>query len=450
MRLLTAILLCILVWPGTLIAGTGVQVIKPVNVISMTDGQVTPNRAVVIKDGRILQIAAAEDLTTPEDATLIDGNHGWLIPGLAEMHAHIPSERAGEQQARDVLGLFLANGVTTARGMLGESWHLQLRTLLANRDWTGPRLVTSGPSFNGNTVSSPQQAASRAREQAAAGYDFLKLHPGLTADEFTALAEAAKSVPIPFAGHVSVDVGLDAALRQGQASIDHLDGYAQQMVPDSSPLYGTAPGFFGLNLADGLDPSRAHELAWSTTWAGVWNVPTQSLMEHIAGDTPLATLMARPAMQYVSENLAQRWRQSVENRREAVPPALRQKFLLARRALIAALQDANAGLLLGSDAPQIMNVPGFSVHEELVFLVDAGLTPLQALQTGTLNVARFFGDTDRGELKPGYVADLVLLAANPLEDITASTQILGVMRGGDWYNRVALDRLLAEIRKNGI
>jgi len=233
-------------------------VLAPVNIISMTTGEVAENQAMVVTDGAISNITAAGE-AQDAGATLIDGNSGWVIPGLAEMHAHIPSKSRGEQYARDLLALFLANGVTTVRGMLGEPWHLELRELLADQDWKGPRLITSGPSFNGNSVTSPEQAARRARDQAAAGYDFLKLHPGLEPAEFEAIAVAAREAGIPIAGHVSFAVGLEAALRARQATIDHLDGYAQEMVPDDSELAGEAPEWFGLNLARDMDPLRAEE-----------------------------------------------------------------------------------------------------------------------------------------------------------------------------------------------
>jgi len=144
------------------------------------------------------------------------------------------------------------------------------------------------------------------------------------------------------------------------------------------------------------------------------------------------------------------WRRSVEEIRGGSTAEDRRRFLDARRVLIRELQRAGAGLLLGSDAPQIMNVPGFSVHTELGYLVNAGLTPLEALQTGTINVARYFGFEDQGLVVPGQVADLVLLARNPLENIAWSTTIKGVARAGRWLDRDALDRLLANIEKRGL
>ncbi len=425
-------------------------VLAPVNVISMATGEVAEDQFLMTEDGVITRLGPWTDATQPENTTIIDGQGGWIIPGLAEMHAHIPSKNRGEQHVRDILILFLANGVTTVRGMLGEPWHLELRGLLEKQSWPGPHLITSGPSFNGNSVSSPAQAARRVREQTAAGYDFLKLHPGLERDEFAAIAATAREVGIPFAGHVSFAVGLDAALRERQATIDHLDGYAQAMVPAGSKMAGVAPSWFGLNLALAMDVHMAAKLARSTALAGVWSVPTLSLFVTTAGSITLDELMARPGMKYLSPALRSSWKRSVENIREQSGREQRSAFLSARRALIWELQHAGAKLLLGSDAPQIMNVPGFSVHQELAYMVAAGLTPLQALQSSTLNVARFFGHRDRGEVAAGFAADFVLLENNPLNDIGATGGILGVMRAGNWYGRERLDQMLKDVEERGI
>jgi imidazolonepropionase-like amidohydrolase len=418
-----------------------------VNVISVTTGEILPDQSVYVSDGWIVAIGQLEN----ENAfQVIDGNSGYLIPGLAEMHAHVPSAGRGEQYARDIMTLFLANGITTIRGMLGESWHLELRHLLDQQHWPGPHLVTSGPSFNGNSVSSPAQAANRVREQKSAGYDFLKLHPGLEADEFAAIAETASELAIPIAGHVSVAVGLGAALKANQATIDHLDGYAQELVPPGSDLYGVAPTFFGINLASALDPVMTGELARRTAEAGVWNVPTQSLFENIYGGESIEALLDRPGMTYLGAGLKNSWVKSVEQARNGVTTAQQESFILTRRRLAYELQQAGAGLLLGSDAPQIMNVPGFSTHEELRLLVLAGLTPLQAIQTGTINPARFFGYSDRGKIAAGQMADLVLLQNNPLENILATRNIQGVMRGGQWYSKEQLEKMLADVAKRGL
>lgn len=418
-----------------------------VHVIDVVTGTVTAGQDVRIEDGRIVAIRPAGSLEDPP-ARVIDGGGGFLLPGLAEMHAHVPSASQGDQYLRDVLALFLANGVTTIRGMLGEPAHLELRARLAAGEIDGPRLITSGPSFNGNTVSSPEQGAARVRAQAAAGYDFLKIHPGLSREEYLAIAAAARQADLPVAGHVSFETGLDTALAQRQDSIDHLDAYAEAMVPADHPLHGVRPQFFGLNLADGMDPALAPELARATAEANVWHVPTESLFENIVGPQSLEALLARPGMDLVGAPLRASWSEAVTRFRGQMTPAQRERFLAARRALILELQRAGAGLLLGSDAPQIMNVPGYSLHQELALYVEAGLTPLQALQTGTVAVARYFGEEDRrGQVAEGMVADLLLLEANPVEDIRNTDRILGVARAGRWYDRAALDRLLDGVRE---
>ncbi|MEJ2534353.1 MAG: amidohydrolase family protein, partial [Gammaproteobacteria bacterium] len=199
-----------------------------------------------------------------------------------------------------------------------------------------------------------------------------------------------------------------------------------------------------------MDPAGIDGLARQTAEAGVWNVPTQSLFESTLGPASLEELRQRPGMDLLSAETLERWERSVQELRERITEEDRRHFLTIRRALIAALQDAGAGLLLGSDAPQIMNVPGYSVHQELQHLVASGLTPLEALQTGTVNVARFFGEDDRGRIAPGHVADFVLLGANPLQDIGNTTAILGVAREGRWLDRPALDRLIEGVRSRGL
>lgn len=446
---LTGLLCLLLLLPATALAET--WQLEDVNVIDVETGAVLTGQDLRITAGRIESMGPSGSLDERRrrsDPPLdrVDGQGGWLIPALAEMHAHIPPASQGERATQDVLTLFLARGVTTLRGMLGEPSHLELRDRLASGTITGPRLITSGPSFNGSTVSSPEQAAERVRAQAAAGYDFIKIHPGLSRAEFIATAETAKTLGLPIAGHVSFATGLQTALDYGQDSIDHLDAYAEAMVPEDHALHGEAPQFFGLNLADGMDSGCADALAKATAAAKVWQVPTQSLFETTTGSLTLDELQARPGMDMLGETLLGNWRGAVENIRASATPAQREKFLAARRALLLAMQREGVGLLLGSDAPQIMNVPGYATHQELEYYVAAGLSPLQALQTGTVNVARYLGEPDRGTIAAGKMADFILLEASPLDDITNTTRILGVSHDGRWHDRATLERMLDGVR----
>lgn len=414
-----------------------VTVFENVRLIDPASGTVSEPRSLSVRDGLIVDDPAADSV----DRRIDTG--GYLIPGLAEMHAHVPPT-ANSQQLNDVLTLFLAHGVTTIRGMLGEPGHLELRQQLASGEVIGPRLMTAGPSFNGNSVSSTAQAANMVRAQAEAGYDLLKLHPGLWPEVFDHIAETARSVGIDYSGHISVAVGLDRVLESGQGTIDHLDAYAQALVPESHALYGTDPGFFGINLVDGLDESMIAVLARRTAETGIANVPTQTLLENIyIGDVDM--LMDRPSMRYVDKGTKTRWLEAIDQLRSGHSSEQRERFIDLRRQLISALNEAGARLLLGADAPQIMNVPGDAVHHELALYVQAGLSPAEALATGTINVAGYLEQSAYGCLRTGCVADLVLLEDNPLNEINHTRSILGVMRAGRWFDRAELDAMLDEI-----
>jgi len=414
-----------------------------VNVVPMGTDEILHERTVVVTDGVIAVIGKVDEVPLPDDAEVVDGTDRYLMPGLAEMHGHVPP--AASENLERILSLFIANGVTTVRGMLGEPGHLELRDAIRRREVRGPRLITSGPSFNGQSVDGPKHASEMVRRQQAAGYDFLKIHPGLSRDEFDAIAATADEAGIPFAGHVPEDVGVEAALDAGIASIDHLDGYMQLLLPADVDPSGGFGGFFGLLIAGAALEERIPAVARATADAGVWNVPTESLFEHVTSPVPPEELADWPEMKYMPAETVRQWEQ---RKAEIIgdpnyDPEVAARAAELRRKLIVALSDAGAGLLLGSDSPQIFNVPGFALHRELEYLVDAGLTPYQALATGTVNPARFFGlSASVGAVQTGLEADLILLDDNPLDNIEATRRIHGVMLRGEWISREDLDQLL--------
>ena len=286
--------------------------------------------------------------------------------------------------------------------------------------------------------------ARQVREQYAAGYDFVKIHPGLTAAEYGAIADAANELGMPFAGHVPADVGVAGALAAGMASIDHLDGYLAALMPPDSDASGGYGGFFDVLLAEQVMEERIAELATQTAASNTWNVPTESLFEHRVSDVTAAELSSLPEMMYMPGETLQQWtrsKQSQESER-GFDSAVAKRATELRRTLIKALHDAGAGLLLGSDAPQVFNVPGFSLHDELEYLVAAGLTPFEALATGTTAAAEFL-QTNTGSVVVGREADLVLLDSNPLIDISNTRRIHGVMLRGTWHSAAQLKALLA-------
>lgn len=428
-------------------AGESLLAIVDVALVHPEAGRVEPSQTVLVTGERISRIGPAGVIEVPAGASVIDGSGRYLMAGLGEMHTHVPEQREGEQFLADMLFLWVAHGVTTVRGMRGADYHLQVRERIASGELLGPRLLTSGASFLGNSVPSAEVARAMAREQADAGFDFLKVHMGLSRAAYDAVIEVARERDLPVAGHVSGLVGLEHALASGQDSIDHLDGYAPLLVARDADASGVSYGLMGLPLATYIDPALIPEIARRTRDAGAWNGPTLTMMENFA--LPEGLRPERPGLEYVPRGMALGWQRaafSIQRGADYDADAA-QLFMEYRRLLVRTLHEAGAGLLLASDAPQVMNVPGFSTHEELEAMVAAGLSPAGALATGTVNPAAWFGREDEfGRIAEGLVADLVLTAGNPLEDLRTLRTPDGVVLRGRWLDREFLDAGLAAIR----
>jgi hypothetical protein len=415
-----------------------------VSVIPMDREEVLQNQTVIVEQGRISYVGGPRP--APAGATIVDGRGKFLMPGIAEFHAHVPS---GQQAANThrALTLYALAGVTTARGMLGAPVHLALRDSIAKGQVFGPRLFTSGPSFNNNSVTSPEVAMAMVRDQKAAGYDLLKIHPGVPRVAFDSLAATANRLRIPFSGHVPLEVGLDVALTSKYSTIDHLDGFVEAMYIGPQPLTPQVNGFFGLGIVNQLDVTRFQSIVDRTKASGVAMVPTQILMDNWANGMTGEQLTSGPEFKYWVPQQVANWRAQKDNvLAQNASPADRRGFLSLRRRFIKSLYDSGVVFLLGSDAPQYWNVPGFSAHRELGALVTAGLTPYQALRTGTVNVAKFLGEEGRsGVVRVGARADLLLLDGNPLQDIANSLRINGVAVNGRWIGPAERERLLSAL-----
>ncbi|KAA5541601.1 amidohydrolase family protein [Adhaeribacter rhizoryzae] len=434
---------------GTASVKQGEVVFRNVNVIPMDQERVLANQTVVVKDGKITYVGEAKNAKYGKAATLVEAKGKYLMPGLAEMHAHVPPVDNLEPM-KEVLMLFAANGITTIRGMLGHPRHLELRSKINSGEILGPHFYTTGPSFSGQSVKTPEQATSMVRQQKAAGYNYLKLHPGLTLETFDAMAQTAKEVNIPFVGHVSFDVGIWRAINAGYSSIDHLDGFIEGLVPGIDSMKQEQVGLFGMFVADKVDTTRITKLMQGLKAKNIWVVPTQALAERWFAPVTVEQFSKAPEMVYMAPEVRRNWANSKKSL-QANPQynaAKMKAYIQLRRKLILACQRNGVGLLLGCDAPQIFNVPGFSTHQELKYLVDAGLTPYQALQTGTVNVAKYLNQTgNAGIIKVGAVSDLILLAGNPLQDITQTRRIEGVMLGNRWLPKTYLQQQLQKLKK---
>ena len=423
-------------------------VFRSVNVIPMDQERVIEKQDVVVKNGIITAIGKTGSIKHASDALIIDGTGKFLLPGLAEMHAHVPPVNDIEPM-KEVVQLFAVNGITTIRGMLGHPRHLELRSKINSGEILGPRFITSGPSLNGNTVKTPQAAFDSVRSQKNAGYDFMKLHPGLTKENFAAIVTSSREVNLPFAGHVSFDVGVWRAIDAGYATIDHLDGFVDCLVPGIENMKETETGLFGLYIGSKADEKKIPALVKGLKDHSIWVVPTQALAERWMSPMRDADALAKePEMVYMNKNTITNWTNSKKTlvsdaRYDA---ASVNAFIQLRRKLIYECNKNGVGLLLGCDAPQVFNVPGFSTHHELAYLVDAGLTPYEALKTGTVNVAGFMKRNDMGTIKKGNVSDLVLLSDNPLTNIRNSQKIEGVMLGKLWLSKEYIEKSLSIIK----
>lgn len=423
--------------------GEGTIAFVGVDVLPMDRDTLLRDHTVIVRDGRIAAISPAATTDLAPGTRRIDGAGKLLMPGLAEMHGHVPGPDQ-PQYAEDVLFLYLANGVTTVRNMAGHPWHLQLRKRIESGALAGPHLVAASPWL---TAKTPEQAEDEVRKARQAGFDLVKIGD-LPPAAYAAMAKTAHALNLPFAGHVPFEVGLQGALEARQASIDHLDRYVEFLVPPATDTGGRDPGFFGSGWIDLADPGRIDEAVRRTVAAGTWNVPTLSFVEHLASPEPAQAMIQRPEFRYLPREVRDGWVQAKGEyaARPDFQPEAAAKLVQLRRRLLKALHDGGAPIALGSDAPQFFNVPGFSIHREMQMMVDAGLTPYQVLEAGTRNPARAVGTPDAfGTIAVGRRADLVLLQADPREDIAHAAQRVGVMAGGRWWPEAALQERLREI-----
>jgi imidazolonepropionase-like amidohydrolase len=424
--------------------------IENVTVIPMDRERVLREHTVVVEGRRITAVGPTASTKVPEGATRIDGRGKFLLPGLTEMHAHFLGpqqiQNYGEAVADRFLFLNVAAGVTTVRGMIGGPRDLIVREEVARGVRVGPRIFTAGPSVNGTSVPDARAAWRNVTEQRAAGYDLLKIHPGVPRAAFDEVVRTAKSEGIRFAGHIPADVGLPHALDSGIATVEHLDGFIEVLQKDGTKLPAET-GFFGSAIADTVDDAKIAGLVARVKASGAWNTPTQVLLDNLYGGPTIDEVATRPEMKYVPPAMLAQWKTGAgQFRGPAFDPAAARRFVELRRKLIRALRDGGAGLVLGADAPQVFIVPGFATLRELESMVAAGLTPYQALETGTRNPAIALGVPQSfGTVETGRRADLLILDADPLADVRNVWKRAGVVLAGRYYPAAELDAKLAAI-----
>ncbi len=450
LRLCTLLLLAAVAAPAT----AEDLVLKNVNVVDVDSGAVIAGRSVVVSDGYIKDVGAQGSVRAPAGARVIDESGRYLMPALWDMHTH-PMEP-------EALSMLVANGVGGTRIMWGLPRHLEWRARVELGELLGPRLLIAGPIIEGVP---PAQAASvvdtegrrlvktftdgvaEVRRQNAAGFDYVKVYNNIPLEAYKGLVAEADRLHMPVVGHVPFAAGIEGALAARQKSIEHLRGYIEKLVPADAPI---RPGIDmrSRTLAwEYADLSRIPELVRATRDGGAWQCPTLGTSIYTAPSSAIERYLSTPEADYLDPQTREAFRH--RGRVKWLSNFTEADFERATRAndkqavLLRAMHKAGVPLLAGTDS----NSFGFALHRELEALVEVGLSPGEALQTATTNPVRFAGlEKEVGRVANGYVADLILLDANPLQDIRNTSRINAVILRGQLLDRTALDAMLVKVK----
>ena len=439
----------------------GPTVITHATVLNPGTSSVQRNRTVVITGDQSLLSLMPKKFQLPKNARVIDATGQYLIPGLWDMHVH---SAFGDwfPGGRDIiLPLFIANGVTGVRDMGGDVPVLmEWRKEIASGQIVGPRMVISGPMLdaylpNGKlrfpssiAVSTPATAVAAVDSLKAQGVDFIKVQSVISHDAYLAAAAEAHKQGLPIVGHVPDKVRIQEVVEAGQKSIEHLMGIFEGCSTEEDKFI-KGEGNLKLLLTT-QDQQRCDSLIKLLAQNQTWQVPTLAWQR---GGTFLdqRDLKHDPLDKYVPAYWRDvTWRRFTDEMMPDLlrdPLALRQEYFAHNLQMVGAMHRAGVPFMAGTDtAPGVYIVPGFSLHDELANFVEAGFTPMEALQTATSNPAKFLGmEASFGSVEPGKIANLLLLSANPLEDIRNTRKISVVIANGQIFDRAALDRILKQV-----
>jgi hypothetical protein len=448
--------------PSTVISPGSASVtmyITHVTVIDTENAKKIPNRTVIISGDRILEVRDSKSVRPPAGAKIVEGHGKYLIPGLWDMHVHaVYAERLD-----GMFPLFVANGILGIRDM-GTSMPLpdivHIRQETANGSRLGPRIVAAGPILDGRkiparpnflAITTPEEGRETVRRLKTGGVDFIKVYSWLSRESFLAIIEEAKKQDIPFSGHVPFSVSALEASDAGQQSLEHIFGIylscssrenelRSEMLKSGTNLSGSERIRLELDeAAASYDERKAADVFAHLVKNGTWMVPTFTA---VLPDSEIFDVRVRtdPRLKYIPEAVQKRWTEAA-----AAGAAIKSKSFERKVQIVGDMHRAGLPFLAGTDAGWVQPYvyAGFSLHDELALFVRAGLTPMESLQTATINPARFLGlEKDLGTIEKGKVANLVLLDADPVSDIHNTTKISAVFLAGKEFDRPALDQIL--------
>ena len=438
--------------------------VEHANVVDVRAGRVLNDQTVVVESGRVTSVAPAGAAKVPAGATVVDGKQKYLIPGLWDMHVHAAWPGLDQVFAP----LFVANGVTGVREMYGSmlvinAWKMKYQS---GEPW--PRMIGAGhildgpkPFWPGSTAAATADEARQAVDKLhAAGADFIKVYTKLPREAYFAALDEAKRIGTYCAGHVPDAVSVTEASDHGQRSVEHLTGVALECSKEAETLRAeratAAADTSVTNLlktysrqTDRIiatqDPTRAKDLFARLARNHTWQVPTLTVLRSMSSLDD-STFTADPRVRYMPEEIVQGWDWKHDFRFRSRTPeewANGKKLFKLATEIVEAMNRAGVPIMAGTDMLNPYTFPGFSLHDELVNLTEAGLSPADALRAATLNPAIFMNATDSlGTVEKGKRADLVLLDANPLENIHNTQKVHAVVLNGRYYDRAALDSLI--------
>ena len=421
-----------------------------VNVVPMDREIVLAHQTVIVEDGTIVVLGPAGSVSIPRGTRRIDGANRYLMPGLVDMHVHFirpaipgkPQKSSADTYAAEngqLALLFVANGVTSVRNMWGHPEVLNLNEHILQGDILGPTIYSVGPLTDGNPpvnlgsrlVTTEQEAKGAVQEDKKRGYIAVKVYNNLSASAYQAIVASAKNESLPVVGHVPRSVGLLGVLDARQSSVEHFSAFLRAALPDSAAQEQLSSN----EVLTRADLAKLPAVAESVRASEAWTCPTLVQVQMDAEQDSWAN-----ERRYVPRDVVQRYEQG------KLPPldsSAEKRFALA---LVSALHSKGAGLLLGTDTYKPNVIPGFSLHEELRYFVEAGLSPYDAIRAGTSDAARFLHrENEFGTVAMGRRADLLLLSANPLDNAGNVSKRVGVMLRGNWLPEEQLQENLKRL-----
>jgi imidazolonepropionase-like amidohydrolase len=430
--------------------------ITHVTVIDVAGGAPKRDMTVTLRGGCIAAIKKSSS-RLPKDAQVVDGRGKFLIPGLWDMHVHTNFGDWLPGGKELILPLFVANGITGVRDMGGDLPLLkEWRTQIDAGTILGPRMVISGPMIDGAPphfpVSVPVTTAAEGRKAVddlkQGGADFIKVQSYIPRDAYFAVADESKKQGMTFVGHVPDAIRASEASNAGQKSIEHYTGIFEGCSTIEDELLKGPKG--PRRVVETYSEPKCAALIALLAKNQTWQVPTlvwergQWLIDDL-------DLSQSPGARYAAASLRnttyKKFTESILKELDTDPVSYRRQFVAKELEMTLAMHRAGVPLMAGTDAAAgVYVMPGFSLHQELELFVKAGLTPMEALQTATLNPAKFLGRSrDLGTVEKGKLADLVLLDANPLDDIRNTQKISAVVLGGRYFSRADLDGILNDV-----